>query len=139
LFYYDISSCSRNALLTDRIKRNRIIPGRIKNGNKFIPAISGYKSLALNKPLITWDLEKYPEVMQISLHKLIPSETITINTGNTVTQYVVGDRPLGDALIYFFDPVITSKRITGNNESYGLLDYDAGYCSFNIIPVKKHF
>ena len=113
-----------------------------KNGNTFIPSVTGHKPLNLNIPLMTWDIEHYSEGMKISVWKLSPSATVTtINTTNTTstitTQYYISDRHLGDGIVLFGDPVITGQTLIGNKTLYGLIDYNISYCFVNIIPVKQ--
>ena len=120
-----------------------------KNGNTYIPSVTGYKTLNLNLPLITWDIEHYLEIMKISVWKLNRSNTVTLinsaattdkNTTETTTntiQYHISDRHMGDEIIHFSQPVLTGQTLVGNQLMYGLIDYNTSYCLVNIIPVKQ--
>jgi len=144
-----------------------------KSGNTYIPTFTGFGILSLNIPLITWNLGIYSEAMTISVSKLSPSATSTqqsvltsefvtnvtqtdkngVQYGNsskstysaTVTRtFQVNDVPLGDVVMYFYDPVIADMKpiystllgMTVN--ASGLIDYRSGFYILNIIPVKQY-
>ena len=113
-----------------------------KNGT-YIPTFNGFRKITLNIPLLNWNLADYGTVMKISVWKLSPSGTYTINSsftstvadnvkyydkdgkeyGSTTTTtqhtssytavYQVSDVHLGDFLYTFGEPVILSSRPTG--------------------------
>jgi len=114
----------------------------VKNGNIYIPTFHGNKSISLNIPILNWDLDYYSEGMKISIWKMNPSSTVTYTntSGSTTTAMTcqISDLHLGDAIVDFAEPAITSIVTTLGETLYGLIDYSTGICNFQIIPVKQY-